>query len=239
MVITFVATTELPLHQAILIGAITSLVLYCVKASQSATLVALRPAAGRRLGPRRRPRHLPEQRGDGAALCGRRAVRRGAAHRRAVAQGDRFQQCRRRVQHGHDARRAVVEGHPCDPQVGHRPRGQWRPAVHRRGQPRRRRRCSTGAASPTCWATTASSPPRRGSSERSTRPSRGAGDGSPNAPKRRPTASDRRDLNLGDRCQPHRSFAAASAATITAAWRLGASCDHGVSKVPRPGASDD
>jgi sulfate permease, SulP family len=44
MVITFVATTELPLHQAILIGAITSLVLYCVKASQSATLVALRPA---------------------------------------------------------------------------------------------------------------------------------------------------------------------------------------------------
>lgn len=43
MVITFVATTELPLHQAIVIGAITSLVLYCVKASQSATLVALRP----------------------------------------------------------------------------------------------------------------------------------------------------------------------------------------------------
>jgi SulP family sulfate permease len=43
MVITFVATTELPLHQAILIGAITSLVLYCVKASQSARLVALTP----------------------------------------------------------------------------------------------------------------------------------------------------------------------------------------------------
>lgn len=44
MVITFVATTELPLHQAILIGAITSLVLYCVKASQSARLVALVPS---------------------------------------------------------------------------------------------------------------------------------------------------------------------------------------------------
>jgi SulP family sulfate permease len=44
MLITFVATTELPLHQAILIGAITSLVLYCVKASQSARLVALRPS---------------------------------------------------------------------------------------------------------------------------------------------------------------------------------------------------
>ena len=41
MVITFLATTELPLHQAILIGAITSLVLYCVKASQSARLMAL------------------------------------------------------------------------------------------------------------------------------------------------------------------------------------------------------
>ncbi|MET0454090.1 MAG: SulP family inorganic anion transporter [Mycobacterium sp.] len=46
MVVTFVATTELPLHQAILIGAVTSLVLYCVKASQSARLVALTPAVG-------------------------------------------------------------------------------------------------------------------------------------------------------------------------------------------------
>jgi SulP family sulfate permease len=46
MVITFLATTELPLHQAILIGAITSLVLYCVKASQSARLVALVPTGG-------------------------------------------------------------------------------------------------------------------------------------------------------------------------------------------------
>ena len=43
MVVTFLATTQLPLHTAILIGAITSLVLYCVKASQSASLVALRP----------------------------------------------------------------------------------------------------------------------------------------------------------------------------------------------------
>lgn len=42
MVLTFAATTELPLHQAILIGSVTSLVLYCVKASQSAQLVALR-----------------------------------------------------------------------------------------------------------------------------------------------------------------------------------------------------
>ena len=46
MAITFLATTELPLHQAILIGAITSLVLYCVKASQSARLIALRPRDG-------------------------------------------------------------------------------------------------------------------------------------------------------------------------------------------------
>jgi SulP family sulfate permease len=45
MLITFAATTQLPLHTAILIGAITSLVLYCVKAAQSAQLIALRPIA--------------------------------------------------------------------------------------------------------------------------------------------------------------------------------------------------
>lgn len=44
MLITFAATTQLPLHTAILIGATASLVLYCVKAAQSAKLVALRPA---------------------------------------------------------------------------------------------------------------------------------------------------------------------------------------------------
>lgn len=43
MLITFAATTQLPLHTAILIGAITSLVLYCVKAAESAQLIALRP----------------------------------------------------------------------------------------------------------------------------------------------------------------------------------------------------
>ena len=37
MLITFAATTQLPLHTAILVGAITSLVLYCVKAAQSAS----------------------------------------------------------------------------------------------------------------------------------------------------------------------------------------------------------
>lgn len=41
MLVTFAATTQLPLHTAILIGAITSLVLYCVKAAQSAQLIAL------------------------------------------------------------------------------------------------------------------------------------------------------------------------------------------------------
>ena len=44
MLITFAATTQLPLHTAILIGVITSLVLYCVKASQAAQLVALEQA---------------------------------------------------------------------------------------------------------------------------------------------------------------------------------------------------
>lgn len=41
MLVTFVATTELPLHTAILIGAITSLVLYCAKASKAAQLIRL------------------------------------------------------------------------------------------------------------------------------------------------------------------------------------------------------
>ena len=41
MPVTFAATTQLPLHTAILIGVITSLVLYCVKAAQSAQLVGL------------------------------------------------------------------------------------------------------------------------------------------------------------------------------------------------------
>jgi SulP family sulfate permease len=45
MLLTFAATTQLPLHTAILIGAITSLVLYCVKAASSAKLIALTPAA--------------------------------------------------------------------------------------------------------------------------------------------------------------------------------------------------
>lgn len=43
MLITFAATTQLPLHTAILIGVITSLVLYCVKAAKAAQLVALQP----------------------------------------------------------------------------------------------------------------------------------------------------------------------------------------------------
>ena len=46
MIVTFLATTQLPLHTAILIGAITSLVLYCVKASESARLYALVPEDG-------------------------------------------------------------------------------------------------------------------------------------------------------------------------------------------------
>jgi SulP family sulfate permease len=44
MLITFAATTQLPLHTAILIGVITSLILYCVKATQSAQLMALEQA---------------------------------------------------------------------------------------------------------------------------------------------------------------------------------------------------
>ncbi|MGV0811874.1 SulP family inorganic anion transporter [Mycolicibacterium boenickei] len=45
MLVTFAATTQLPLHTAIVIGVITSLVLYCAKAAEAAQLVALKPAA--------------------------------------------------------------------------------------------------------------------------------------------------------------------------------------------------
>ncbi|MBX7433501.1 SulP family inorganic anion transporter [Mycobacterium sp. Y57] len=43
MLVTLLATTQLPLHTAILIGAITSLVLFCVTASKAARLVRLTP----------------------------------------------------------------------------------------------------------------------------------------------------------------------------------------------------
>ncbi|OBB80777.1 SulP family inorganic anion transporter [Mycolicibacterium peregrinum] len=43
MLVTFAATTQLPLHTAILIGVITSLVLYCAKAAETAQLMALTP----------------------------------------------------------------------------------------------------------------------------------------------------------------------------------------------------
>lgn len=46
MLITFAATTQLPLHTAILIGVITSLVLYCVRVSKAAQLMALQPVDG-------------------------------------------------------------------------------------------------------------------------------------------------------------------------------------------------
>jgi sulfate permease, SulP family len=45
MLVTFAATTQLPLHTAILIGVITSLVLYCAKVAETAQLVALRPTS--------------------------------------------------------------------------------------------------------------------------------------------------------------------------------------------------
>ncbi|AZG47525.1 putative sulfate transporter [Gordonia insulae] len=46
MVVTFVATTQIPLQDAILVGAATSLVLYCVQAARAARLVTLSPSDG-------------------------------------------------------------------------------------------------------------------------------------------------------------------------------------------------
>ncbi|BFV56287.1 SulP family inorganic anion transporter [Kitasatospora sp. CMC57] len=48
MVLTFLATTQLPLQQAIILGAVLSLLLYCAQAARQARLVALRPADGGR-----------------------------------------------------------------------------------------------------------------------------------------------------------------------------------------------
>ena len=110
MLITFAATTQLPLHTAILIGVITSLVLYCVKASQSAQLVALQQTDDGGLAVVPVPDAVREQRGHRPALRGRRAVRRGGPHRRGVAEGGGLHQCRRRAEHAHAARRAVLGG---------------------------------------------------------------------------------------------------------------------------------
>ena len=46
MVVTFLATTEYPLQDAIFVGAILSLVLYCVQASRAAALVSAVPVEG-------------------------------------------------------------------------------------------------------------------------------------------------------------------------------------------------
>ena len=53
---------------------------------------------------------MREQRRHRPALCGRWAVRRGGPHRRGVAQGGGLHQCRRRAEHAHVARRAVLGG---------------------------------------------------------------------------------------------------------------------------------
>ncbi|MCX5414969.1 SulP family inorganic anion transporter [Streptomyces sp. NBC_00059] len=46
MLLTFLATTQLPLQQAIVLGAVLSLLLYCVQAARQARLVALRRTPG-------------------------------------------------------------------------------------------------------------------------------------------------------------------------------------------------
>lgn len=51
MLLTFLATTQLPLQQAILFGAVLSLLLYCAQAARQAGLVALRRTPDRAGGP--------------------------------------------------------------------------------------------------------------------------------------------------------------------------------------------
>lgn len=100
------ATTQLPLHTAILIGVITSLVLYCVKASQSAQLVALRQTedGGWQTAP------VPEQcaSNDVTLLhyAGVGLFAEVGPHRRGVAESGGLHQCRRRAELADAARRA-------------------------------------------------------------------------------------------------------------------------------------
>ncbi|MER5965698.1 SulP family inorganic anion transporter [Streptomyces sp. NPDC002057] len=51
MVLTFLATTQLPLQRAIVLGAVLSLLLYCAQAARQAKLVALRRTPDRPTGP--------------------------------------------------------------------------------------------------------------------------------------------------------------------------------------------
>ncbi|MEU3604666.1 SulP family inorganic anion transporter [Streptomyces sp. NPDC035033] len=53
MVLTFLATTQLPLQQAIVLGAVLSLLLYCAQAARQAKLIALRRTPDRPAGPGR------------------------------------------------------------------------------------------------------------------------------------------------------------------------------------------
>ncbi|BAJ29234.1 MULTISPECIES: SulP family inorganic anion transporter [Kitasatospora] len=59
MVVTFLGTTQLPLQQAIILGAVLSLLLYCVQAARQARLTALVPAGGGRWRIAEVPAELP------------------------------------------------------------------------------------------------------------------------------------------------------------------------------------
>ncbi|MCX4966821.1 STAS domain-containing protein [Streptomyces sp. NBC_00654] len=58
MILTFPATTQLPLQQAIVIGAVLSLLLYCAQAARQAELVALERSADGRWSTARLPERL-------------------------------------------------------------------------------------------------------------------------------------------------------------------------------------
>ena len=135
MIVTFLATTQLPLHTAILIGAITSLVLYCVKASESAELIALTPAVNGGWSRAPVPDAAPS---DEVTVLHYSGVGLFAEVPRIDEEwpdvnADRQRRCR--VELGRASRRAVLEGDSRPAAVGWRSPTQRRSADHRRCQP--------------------------------------------------------------------------------------------------------
>ncbi len=134
MVTTFLATTQLPLQQAIFVGVALSLLLYCVSAQRHTRLQALARQDDGHWRVVDVPRQLPSRRGHRPALRRRGLLRRAGPDRRGLARA-----ARHRARGGHPAPARPPRRPVLDPAPGARPpprgaRGAGLP-VDRRGSP--------------------------------------------------------------------------------------------------------